>query len=121
MKILVVDDLEIQLAVVKRALKKLGYNNILLADDGESAIKALKDDANIKLVLCDWFMSKVDGIDVIRFMRSEQRHKETPFIMVTAESDKKNLIDAVKVGANDYLIKPIKPLLLKEIIEKIFQ
>ena len=120
MEILVVDDISFQRKIINKTLKEFGFRNVLVAKDGDEAIQKLQSHKSIKLVLCDWNMPGVKGIDVLSFMRSDDNLKEIPLIMITAEATQENIINAVKAGVNDYLVKPVKPLMLKERIEKLF-
>ena len=120
MEILVVDDIAFERKIINKTLKEFGFRNVLVAKDGEEAIRKLQIHKSIKLVLCDWNMPGIKGIDVLSFMRSNDNLKEIPLIMITAEATQENIINAVKAGVNDYLIKPFKPLMLKERIEKLF-
>lgn len=106
MKALVVDDSMTIRRIVIKALSIVGINDATEAGDGMEALKATED-AEFDLILLDWNMPKMTGIDTLRALR--QAGKKTPVIMVTTEAEKSRVIEAIKTGANDYLIKPFSP------------
>jgi two-component system chemotaxis response regulator CheY len=120
MSILVVDDFATMRRIVKNILKQLGYENILEADDGTSALEVLKRE-KIQLIISDWNMPQMSGIELLKTVRATGEWKELPFLMVTAEGQKENVIEAVKNKVNNYIIKPFTPETLMEKINKIFE
>jgi len=106
MKALVVDDSMTIRRIVIKALGLVGINETVEAGDGLEAIKALQA-GGFDLILLDWNMPKMSGIDALRAIR--QAGNKTPVIMVTTEAEKLRVIEAIKTGANDYLIKPFSP------------
>jgi len=119
MRILVVDDFASMRKIIKGLLKQIGFQNIEEADDGSTALEKLKI-GEFDLVICDWNMPKVPGIEVLKAIRNDPRLKDLPFLMVTAEAKKDNVMEAVKAGVNQYIVKPFTAETLKKKIEKIF-
>ena len=119
MKILVVDDFSTMRRINKSLLRQLGYTNIEEADDGSTALQRLKQ-GDIDFVVSDWNMPKMEGIELLKAVRGDEKLKDTPFLMVTAESDKEKVVQAVKAGVNNYVVKPFTAETLKEKIKKIF-
>ena len=119
MRILVVDDFASMRKIIKGLLKQIGFQNIEEADDGSTALEKLKI-GEFDLVICDWNMPKVPGIEVLKAVRNDPRLKHLPFLMVTAEAKKDNVMEAVKAGVNQYIVKPFTAETLKKKIEKIF-
>jgi len=119
MKILVVDDFSTMRRINRNLLRQLGYNNIQEADDGTTALQKLKE-GNIDFVVSDWNMPKMTGLELLKAVRADEKLKGTPFLMVTAESDKEKVVEAVKSGVNNYVVKPFTAETLKEKIGKIF-
>src|SRR5687768_14791022 len=105
-QILVVDDVNTMRVQIKDLLKGLGFQKINTAGSGAEAQKALEE-GPYHLVLCDWHMGPPDGMELLKFVRKSAKHKDTPFIMVSAESTKELVIEAIKSGVDDYLIKPL--------------
>jgi two-component system chemotaxis response regulator CheY len=119
MKILIVDDITSMRRIVFDSLSQIGFNNIVEAKDGESALKTLKLN-KIDLVLCDWNMPKMSGLELLKAVRNDEKLKNIPFIMITAEGKKENVLDAVKAGVNNYIIKPFNTESLKIKITSVF-
>ena len=117
-KVMVVDDFATMRHIVKGALKQLGFKNIIEAEDGATALEELKKE-KVGLILCDWNMPKMNGLDLLKSIRKDDNLKEIPFIMVTAEGQKNNVVQAVQAGVNNYMIKPFTPDTLKEKIRKV--
>ena len=120
MSILVVDDFTTMRRIVKNILKQLGYENILEADDGASALEVLKRE-KIQFIISDWNMPQMSGIELLKTVRATEDWKDLPFLMVTAEGQKENVIEAVKNKVNNYILKPFTPETLMEKINKIFE
>ncbi len=107
MKALVVDDSMTIRRIVIKALGIVGIEEVTEAGDGTEALKALEGGAEFDLILLDWNMPKMSGIDTLKALRGNGN--KTPVIMVTTEAEKTRVIEAIKSGANDYLIKPFSP------------
>lgn len=120
LRILVVDDFETMRRIIRGSLKKIGFSNIVEAEDGIGALKVLENE-DIGLVMCDWNMPNMTGIEVLRRIRSHEKLKDIPFIMVTAEVQKENVIEAVKAGTSHYIVKPFTPEVLAAKIKEVFK
>jgi two-component system chemotaxis response regulator CheY len=118
-KILVVDDFSTMRRIVINILHRLGYQDVVEAENGSDALKKLKEE-NFHLVISDWNMPTMSGYELLQALRSDDALKETPFLMVTAEGRKENIIAAVKAGANNYVVKPFNQATLEEKINSIF-
>ncbi|MBU4177279.1 MAG: response regulator [Desulfurivibrionaceae bacterium] len=119
MKILVVDDFATMRRIVKNILTQLGYKNIIEADDGTTALNVLKSE-KIGLIISDWNMPKMTGLDLLKAVRADASMTNTPFIMVTAEAQQDNIILAVKAKVSQYIVKPFTAETLSEKLNKIF-
>ena len=118
-KILVVDDFLTMRRIVRNLLKQLGYENVVEAEDGEQAFVKLKG-GGFGFVISDWNMPVLDGLGLIGKVRSDPELKDLPFLMVTAEAEKAKVIEAIRAGVSNYVVKPFTAEVLKEKIEKIF-
>jgi two-component system chemotaxis response regulator CheY len=118
-QVLVVDDFATMRNIVKTSLKNIGFKNIIEAEDGDIALGILRKQ-QIDLVLADWNMPNMKGLDLLKEIRKDVNLKNLPFIMVTAEGQKENVVEAVQAGVNSYIIKPFTPEILKDKIEKVF-
>ena len=121
MKILVVDDFPTMRRIVKTLFKQLGYNNIVEAEDGAQAYETLKDQGNFEFICSDWNMPNMTGLEFLKTVRADPQFKHLPFLMVTAEAEKENIIEAVKSGVSNYVVKPFTAQILAEKLNKIFQ
>jgi two-component system chemotaxis response regulator CheY len=119
MKVLVVDDFATMRRILKNILKQIGFSNIAEADDGKTALAKLKD-RKFDLVLCDWNMPEMSGLELLQEIRSDDVLKDTPFVMVTAEAQKDNILNAVKAGVNNYVVKPFTAETIGEKLKKVF-
>jgi len=117
-KILIVDDFSTMRRIVKNLLRQLGFNNIQEADDGTTALEQLKTDP-VDLVISDWNMPKMTGLDLLKAIRGDDKLKKIPVLMVTAEARKENIVEAVQAGVNNYIVKPFTAETLKEKMEKV--
>jgi two-component system chemotaxis response regulator CheY len=120
MRIMVVDDFSTMRRIIKNILRQMGYENILEADDGSTALEKLKAE-KVDFIISDWNMPQVSGIELLKAVRTSDDWKDTPFLMVTAEGQKEHVIEAVKNRVNNYIIKPFTPDTLMEKINKIFE
>jgi two-component system chemotaxis response regulator CheY len=119
MKILVVDDFSTMRRIVKNILKQLSFVNIVEADDGSTALEMLQRE-KIDLVVSDWNMPKMTGLELLKLIRADDALKHIPFLMVTAEAQQENIIEAVKSGVNNYIVKPFTADTLSQKIGQIF-
>ena len=106
--ILVVDDQGSIRSVVNSYFKEMGFVNVFTAFDGKHALNLLSQHA-IDVVICDWQMPKMSGLDLLKLIRNHENTKQLPFIMMTSTSDMENVKNAASFGVSDYLIKPFKP------------
>jgi two-component system chemotaxis response regulator CheY len=122
MKILVVDDFSTMRRIVRNLLVELGFSNPLIqeADDGENALALLRTTA-FDMVVTDWNMPNMTGIDLLRAIRAEPKWKGLPVLMVTAENNREQIIAAAQAGVNGYIVKPFTAITLREKLEKIFE
>ena len=117
-RVLVVDDFATMRRIVKGVLKQLGFSDIVEAEDGSAALAELKKDP-VGLIVSDWNMPKMSGLDLLKAVRSDATLKTIPFVMVTAEGQKENVIEAVKAGVSNYIMKPFTPETFSEKLEKV--
>lgn len=118
MKILVVDDFTTMRKVVRNLLKQGGYENVVEAEDGVSALRTIKSQ-QIDLIISDWNMPNMTGFELLKAVRADTDVSATPFLMVTAEALQDNVIAAVKAGVSNYIVKPFTAEVLSEKIAKI--
>jgi two-component system, chemotaxis family, chemotaxis protein CheY len=112
MNILIVDDYKTMLRIIRNLLKQLGFNNVDEATDGSMALQKLRD-KDYGLVISDWNMEPMTGIQLLREVRADAKLKALPFIMITAESKTENVIAAKEAGVNNYIVKPFNAATLK--------
>ena len=117
--ILVVDDFSTMRKIVKTCLKQLGFENCTDAEDGKVALSKLQS-SEFKLIVSDWNMPNMMGIDLLRAVRADAKLKAIPFLMVTAEAQKENVIEAAKAGVSNYIVKPFTADQLQAKLEAIF-
>ena len=119
MPILVVDDYNTMIRIIRNLLRQLGFEDIDDASDGSSAFAKMQH-KKYGLVISDWNMEPVTGYELLKQVRSDPRLAATPFIMVTAESKTENVIAAKQAGVNNYIVKPFNADTLKNKIEAVF-
>jgi two-component system chemotaxis response regulator CheY len=119
-KILVVDDFATMRKVVRNLLKQVGYDDIVEAEDGVMAMKALKSQ-KIDVIISDWNMPNMSGLELLKAVKADPELASTPFLMVTAEALQDNVVAAVKAGVNNYIVKPFTAEVLNEKIVKIME
>ena len=112
MPILIVDDYKTMLRIIRNLLKQLGFDNVDEATDGSAALNKLRE-KSFSLVISDWNMEPMTGLQLLKEVRSDQKLKEMPFIMVTAESKTDNVIAAKAAGVSNYIVKPFNAATLK--------
>lgn len=120
MKILIVDDFSTMRRIIKNLLRDLGFNNAQEADDGNTALPMLQN-GNFDFLVTDWNMPGMSGIDLLKAVRADTRLASVPVLMVTAESNREQIIEAAQAGVNGYIVKPFTAVTLKEKIDKIFE
>ena len=119
LKVLVVDDMSTMRRIIKNVLKQIGFSNLVEAENGQDALTKLKA-GDIGFIVSDWNMPVMQGIDLLRAVRGDAELKHLPFLMVTAEGQKENIIEAVQAGVSNYVVKPFTAEALQAKLEKIF-
>jgi two-component system chemotaxis response regulator CheY len=118
MNILIVDDYKTMLRIIENLLKQLGFRNIIQATDGSAALRLLRE-SNFGLVISDWNMQPMTGLQLLKEVRTDERLKTMPFIMITAESKTENVVAAKEAGVNNYIVKPFNAETLKQKISAV--
>lgn len=118
LKVLVVDDSATMRRIIVNTLKRIGYEDLIEAEDGVDAYAKLESEAGINFIVTDWNMPNMSGLEFVNKVR-EGSFKEIPILMVTTRSIKEDIIEAMKAGVNSYIVKPFTPQTLKEKIDKI--
>lgn len=114
MKLLVVDDSSTMRRIIKNTLARLGHKDILEGADGVEGWSALDSNPDIDMLITDWNMPEMNGLELVLKVRADSRFKDLPIIMVTTEGGKAEVITALKAGVNNYIVKPFTPQVLKE-------
>ena len=112
MKVLIVDDYQTMLRILRNLLKQLEFLNVEEAKDGSTALALLRKE-KFGLVISDWNMEPMTGIQLLREVRADPALKSIPFIMITAESKSENVITAKEAGVSNYIVKPFNSETLK--------
>lgn len=120
MKILVVDDFSTMRKVIKNLLKQSGFTNVVEAEDGVAALRVLKSQP-VNFIISDWNMPNMTGLEFLKAVRADSELNSLPFLMVTAEALKDNIVLAVKAGVSNYIVKPFTAEVLNQKIEKILE
>jgi two-component system chemotaxis response regulator CheY len=120
LKFLVVDDFSTMRRIVRNLLKELGFTNVDEAEDGAVALGKLRE-GSFEFVVSDWNMPNMDGLTLLQNVRADARLKTLPFLMITAEAKKENIIAAAQAGASGYIVKPFTAATLQEKLDKIFE
>lgn len=118
MRILVVDDFKTMVKLITSLLRAMGFTEIDEAADGTQALESMKR-TQYGLVLSDWNMTPMSGLELLRHVRADAKLKTTPFILITAESKAENIIAAKQAGVNNYIVKPLNAVTLKEKIASV--
>ncbi|MBQ7608126.1 MAG: chemotaxis response regulator CheY [Desulfovibrionaceae bacterium] len=119
MRVLIVDDFSTMRRIVRNILRQIGIANVVEADDGTTAWDILNRE-KIDFIVSDWNMPKMPGIDLLRKVRSSEQFADLPFLMVTAEAQQENIIEAAQAKVSNYIVKPFTADTLKQKIDKIF-
>jgi len=118
MRILVVDDSATMRRIIKNSLTNLGYIDLLEAEDGAAAWEIMTKE-EIQVLVTDWNMPNMNGLELVKKVRAESRYTDVPIIMVTTEGGKTEVITALKAGVNNYIVKPFTPQVLKDKLEAV--
>ncbi len=122
MPVLVVDDFPTMRKIIRNLLEQLGFNNMYEAENGADALRKMRDAGgrgHFGLVISDWNMEPMTGLQLLKEVRADNTLKATPFIMVTAENKTENVIAAKQAGVNNYIVKPFNAITLKQKIEAV--
>ncbi|MEK6660076.1 MAG: response regulator [Campylobacterota bacterium] len=114
MKLLVVDDSSTMRRIIKNTLQRLGHKDILEGGDGIEGWNALNSNPDVDMLITDWNMPEMNGLELVKKVRADARFTDLPIIMVTTEGGKAEVITALKAGVNNYIVKPFTPQVLKE-------
>ena len=114
MKLLVVDDSSTMRRIIKNTLARLGHKDILEGADGVEGWKALDTNPDVEMLITDWNMPEMNGLELVQKVPADARFADLPIIMVTTEGGKAEVITALKAGVNNYIVKPFTPQVLKE-------
>ena len=117
--VLIVDDYKTMLRIIRNLLKQLEFDNVEEATDGQEALAKLRA-GSFGLVISDWNMQPMTGLDLLKEVRADARLKDLPFIMITAESKTENVVAAKQAGVSNYIVKPFNAAMLKAKIDAIF-
>jgi len=120
MKILIVDDYSTMRRIIKNVLHEIGYDNTDEADDGKTALPMLQG-GGYDFLITDWNMPGMQGIDLLKAVRANDKTAKLPVLLVTAEAKREQIVQAAEAGVNGYIVKPFTPETLKEKISKIFE
>ncbi len=119
MKILVVDDSSTMRRIIKNTLGRLGHKEVLEAEDGVTAWEAMESNEDIDILITDWNMPNMNGLELVQKVRAQEKYADLPIIMVTTEGGKTEVITALKAGVNNYIVKPFTPQVLQEKLEAV--
>lgn len=114
LKLLVVDDSSTMRRIIKNTLARLGYKDILEGEDGVQGWAVLNENPDMGMLITDWNMPEMNGLELVKKVRADARFRDLPIIMVTTEGGKAEVITALKAGVNNYIVKPFTPQVLKE-------
>ncbi|NOQ31232.1 MAG: response regulator [Helicobacteraceae bacterium] len=114
MKLIVVDDSSTMRRIIKNTLGRLGYKDILEGEDGVQGWNVLNANPDTGMLITDWNMPEMNGLELVKKVRADERFTDLPIIMVTTEGGKGEVITALKAGVNNYIVKPFTPAVLKE-------
>jgi len=119
MKVLVVDDYATMRRIIKNLLNQIGFTDVEEAPDGATALQKLRTEGKYGLVISDWNMDPMTGLQLLKEIRADTKLKDMPFIMVTAESKTDNVVAAKQAGVNNYIVKPFNAETLKGKIQSV--
>ena len=119
--VLVVDDFATMRRIIVARLREIGFSNVITAEDGKQALVQANNlgAGELTFIVTDWNMPEMDGLELLKNIRSSRTLSRIPVMMVTAEAKRENIIEAAKSGANAYIVKPFSPETFAEKVEKI--
>ena len=118
LKVLVVDDSATMRRIIVNTLKRIGYDDVVEGEDGADAYAKLESESGINFILTDWNMPNMSGLEFVTQVRISQ-FKDLPILMITTRSIKDDIVEAMKAGVNNYIVKPFTPQTLKEKMDQI--
>jgi two-component system chemotaxis response regulator CheY len=116
--VLVVDDYNTMRRILRNLLAQVGFSNVEEAEDGSAGLRKLRE-RSFGLVISDWNMQPMSGFEFLKEVRADGQLKDTPFIMITAESKTENVVAAKAAGVSNYIVKPFNADTLKKKIEAV--
>jgi len=119
-QILTVDDFVSMRRIIKNQLSEMGFQQVLEAENGQMAWQVLETN-RIDIIISDWNMPKMTGLELLKMVRADDRFKNIPFLMVTAESDKDSVVQAVKANVTNYILKPFTPDKFKQKVDQVME
>lgn len=123
-KFLVVDDFSTMRKIIKKVLDEIGYKNVVEAVDGKNALEVIsasfQNGEPVQFVISDWNMPNMQGIELLKACKENPTYKSLPFMLVTAESEQSQIIEAAKAGVSEYVVKPFNAATLKAKIERVY-
>ncbi len=123
-RILIVDDMPTIRDLVKNHLRAMGFKNTIEAEDGELALKCMIDQNNkgepIEMVICDWNMPKMKGLDLLKQIRATSEWQNLPFVMLTSETDRESVTEAVLAGVSQYIVKPFAAKIFEDKLKTVW-
>lgn len=123
-RFIVIDDFATMRKIIKKVLTELGYNNIDEAEDGAKALPMIQQSVSsgqpYHCIISDWNMPNMQGIDLLKACKADGTLKDIPFMLVTAEGEQKQIVEAAKAGVSDYVVKPFNAQTLKEKLQKVY-
>jgi len=119
LKFAVVDDSSTMRRIIVNTLKGMGHTDVVQGEDGVEGWKAIDANPDVDIILTDWNMPNMNGLELVNKIRSDDRFKKTPIVMVTTEGGKKEVIIAMKAGVNNYIVKPFTPDVLRKKLESV--
>mgnify|MGYP002725470114 FL=1 len=120
MKVLFVDDSPTMRRIIQNSLNKIGYDDLISAENGEDALEKLEG-VEVDMIITDWNMPEMNGEQLVIKLREDPKYKDKPILMVTTRGMKEDVITAVKIGVNGYVVKPFTPEVLKKKINDILK
>ena len=119
LKVLIVDDFASMRDLIRKSLMRLGFSKISMATGAVDAVRQIEAGGEFDLIISDWNMPNMTGLELLNYVRTEKQLKNIPFLMITAEAQRDNIIEAAKAGVSQYIVKPFTEEALQEKIESI--
>jgi two-component system chemotaxis response regulator CheY len=119
LKVLIVDDFASMRDLIRKSLMRFGFSKITMATGAVDAVRKIEAGGEFDLIISDWNMPNMTGLELLNYVRIEKQLKNIPFLMITAEAQRENIIEAAKAGVSQYIVKPFTEEALQEKIESI--